>query len=1347
MNKKRILSITMLFLLALSLYMMKPQTKTVASNSLQVMTTSSGSQLKYRYSKELVYGLSEYDYPTAEYRAAWVSTFVSDIPSFTTKEKFISDANTVLDNLVKMGMNAMVFHVRTHNNALYRSDLNPIASWWTSVNFDDFDPLTWLITECHNRGIEFHAWMNPYRVDMKYVGEPYPTNHPCNDPNQLLSNGSSTILDPASTVVQDFIVDTCMEFLERYDADAIHFDDYFYISGVATSVSADQKRANVNAFIKKLSDKMHDMNIKEGRAVQLGISPSGIYRNGGYVESPSYDELGNLVSPVSSNTSGFAHYDDYLYSDTKYWIDNEWIDYITPQTYWGMEHTGANFYELSRWWSWCVKYKKTNLYLGMGIYMANESTSSATYWKRNENEVKNQILNGSMYDEVNGFCLYKYSTLLNRDNIIIKNGVDLITNDYWKKRIPGAVIKRYADTLPSIEVSNLSINNNVLSWDKIDNVFGYVVYEVPKTETLDQNNIEHMKVYTQSTSVEGIDTDKYNYYVSSVNRANVISTPVMFGSVQLKDYEQVIALIDALPQESEVTYNDLGKFSNVLSKYNQLSSEAKEKVTNYDKLRNIERIMTVLTNLEAKASEFKRTLNTHISEDRILPVGENMKWSYVNAEDVNSYNISTGKRIKNYLCNYYIDLYLEVSEGSIVYKEKVKFDLGLVKSDQIGLVYRNDPSSMSKDHVGQYTNSPSYIGWSNATITVGNKVLFIAINNYIELTSNKIPSCNWTSCAGVYVNKTSSNITMAMKDAFETETPTYGYLVVGADNKVKTVSGNSSSNTTVTLLPNETLMIVRYLDRLIENTPFSTVTNIAIGTSAYVTNYSDITLTPKDEGESVVALINALPNNITLSDETAVNKAQQAYSALSTEAKAYVTNLEVLTNALNKISSLKNELATIRNQAIKELKEYVDLSKYSQDSQKTINNYLTKAESDINSAITSESINSIINATKKQIDKIKTVEQELSEYRPIKIKELNEYVNLEEYSSTNQEKITKYINEALTQIEKATSIIMIDQIVLNVKAKINNTLTLEQELEQAKDEAREIIENYKYDANFSSSVKNRQNEIVYEALTKINNATSVDTLDQIVNETKALIDALPTKEQELEQAKDNALKELDAFVDLESLDATTKTLVIKHKDDATLSISNATTNREITSAVEKYKQEVNLLIVMNYAKNEKNALNKAIDYSLYSKDVQDEIKACLNTIVTNITYQTTKEDIDLRVKAAKSSISEITKTDMELIKKKQEVKEFLESLLNNNLSSSKNKKVKTLVNNKKQELENANTISEVEQIQSSSMAEYQSIVNEKEKTSNCNFGTKVTLQLISMVTVLGVAIILLKKRH
>ena len=94
-------------------------TKVLASNNLKVMTSSTGSELKYRNSSEKVYGLDQYDYPTAEYRAVWVSTFVGDIPSYTTEAKFKSDANTILDNMVNMGMNAIVFHVRTHNNALY----------------------------------------------------------------------------------------------------------------------------------------------------------------------------------------------------------------------------------------------------------------------------------------------------------------------------------------------------------------------------------------------------------------------------------------------------------------------------------------------------------------------------------------------------------------------------------------------------------------------------------------------------------------------------------------------------------------------------------------------------------------------------------------------------------------------------------------------------------------------------------------------------------------------------------------------------------------------------------------------------------------------------------------------------------------------------------------------------------------------------------------------------------------------------------------------------------------------------------------------------------------------------
>ncbi len=1345
MNKKVKVFITiMLFIVAVSLYMVRPNNKILASDNLQVMTTSSGTELKYRNSSEKVYGLSNYDYPTAEYRAVWVSTFVGDIPAYTTADNFKKNATTILDNMVKMGMNAIVFHVRTHNNALYRSDLNPIATWWKNVDFDEFDPLTWLIDECHNRGIEFHAWMNPYRVNDSFVGEAYPENHPCNDSSLLLTNGSATILDPASEVVQDFIVDTCMEFLDRYDADAIHFDDYFYISGVATSLSGDQKRANVDAFIKKLSDKMYQMNIEEGRAVQLGISPSGVYRNGGYVASPTYDANGTLTSPVSSNTSAFAHYDNYLYSDTKYWIDNEWIDYITPQTYWGMEHHGANFYELSKWWSWCVKYKKTNLYLGIGIYMAESTGSSATYWKRNENEVKNQILNGSMYDEVNGFCFYKYSTLLNTSNTIIQNGVNLISNDYWKKRIPGVVIKRYADTVTSTEVSNLNLTNTTLSWEKINNVFGYVVYEVPKGKTLDQNDIDHIKEYTQNTSIQDVNTTKYDYYVSSVNRANVISTPTKFGATQLTDYEKVNTLISELPVN--ITYDDLTKVQQIRALYNNLSDENKAKVENYDILVSAETTIKTLSNLKAKAEEFAKTLNTHISEDRILPVGENMKWSYVDVNDASSYNITTGKRLKNYLCNYIIKLNLEVSQDSTIYKHEVSFDLGLVKDGQIGLVYRNDPSAMSKDHIGQYTDTSSYIGWSNVTLTIGNKVLFVALNNYHELTSNDIPSCNWTSCAGVYTNKSNVNITLSIGDAFATETPTYGYLVVGSNNKVKKVDSNSASSVKITLQPNETLMVVRYLDRIINDTPFNNITNIVVGTDAFITYYNDIVVNPQDEGEAVVALINTLPTTITLVDEEAINKVKNAYDALSTDAKAYVTNLATLTNAINKIKELKEKLQTLKDSAVLELDNYVDLLKYSVTNQNTIKNYLSKAEKDIANATIENEINEIVIATKVKIDNIKTLEQELTSYRASKINELNNYVDLSKYDATNKAKIESYLEEAKWEIENATSIIMIDQIVADAKSKINSLQTIEEQIQNARNKACTEIENYRYDADFSSNIKNKQNEIIYDAITKINAATSIDNINEIVNEAKRLIDALPTTDEELEQAKEDALKEIEEFVKLEELDVAIQTLVTKYMDEAKTTIQNATKKKEITTAVDKYKQEAQLLMVMDYAKKEKTALNKTIDYTAYTKDIQDEIKACLNTIVENITYQTTKNDIDTKVQIAKEQISEITKASDELLTKKQEVKEFLESLLDNDLSNNKKAKITNLVNTKKEELAKATSLEEIEQIKSTANSEYQNILNEKEQTSNCNCGTAV-LKVLSMMTLIATTVILLKKQH
>lgn len=129
----------------------------VKAEGLEVLKTHTGSDLTYRGSNEKVYKLSEYNYPTNQLRAVWVTVFASDISGYTSEAQFKQMMNNVLDDMDKMGMNAIVFHVRTHNNALYKSSLNPLASWWSEVDFDVFDPLEWLINACHQRGIEFHA--------------------------------------------------------------------------------------------------------------------------------------------------------------------------------------------------------------------------------------------------------------------------------------------------------------------------------------------------------------------------------------------------------------------------------------------------------------------------------------------------------------------------------------------------------------------------------------------------------------------------------------------------------------------------------------------------------------------------------------------------------------------------------------------------------------------------------------------------------------------------------------------------------------------------------------------------------------------------------------------------------------------------------------------------------------------------------------------------------------------------------------------------------------------------------------------------------------------------------------
>ena len=105
--------------------------------------------------------------PDSELRAAWITPITNSVVNYSSESSFKSNMNTVLDNLEASNLNTLIFHVRQRNDALYDSDINPVYSGWRSVNFNVFDPLEWLIEECHKRGIEFHAWMNPYRISTR----------------------------------------------------------------------------------------------------------------------------------------------------------------------------------------------------------------------------------------------------------------------------------------------------------------------------------------------------------------------------------------------------------------------------------------------------------------------------------------------------------------------------------------------------------------------------------------------------------------------------------------------------------------------------------------------------------------------------------------------------------------------------------------------------------------------------------------------------------------------------------------------------------------------------------------------------------------------------------------------------------------------------------------------------------------------------------------------------------------------------------------------------------------------------------------------------------------------------
>lgn len=347
--------------------------------------------------------------PKREFRGAWIASIKNiDWPSnkdLSTEEQQ-TELRDLLDKCVEAGLNAVVFQIRPTGEVFYNSPFEPWSEYLTGkvgrAPSPYYDPLTFAIKEAHSRGLELHAWINPFRLHMDWkLGKDLPADHiAIKTPEWTIAYGKNLYLDPGLPQTRKYLTQVILDIVKRYQIDAIHFDDYFYpykIQGESfnDSLSFDRynsrnlsldewRRSNINTFIKTISDSIYEAN----SYVELGISPFGVWRN------KSQDPMG------SSTRSGQTSYDD-LYADILYWIREGWIDYVVPQLYWSQGYSPADFRHLVDWWA--EHSGGSKLYIGHALYKIDNNVDPN--WE-NPREIPEQIKLLRRYKSVSGSVFF-----------------------------------------------------------------------------------------------------------------------------------------------------------------------------------------------------------------------------------------------------------------------------------------------------------------------------------------------------------------------------------------------------------------------------------------------------------------------------------------------------------------------------------------------------------------------------------------------------------------------------------------------------------------------------------------------------------------------------------------------------------------------------------------------------------------------------------------------------------------------------------------------------------------------------------------------------------------------------
>ncbi|MGM9816200.1 MAG: glycoside hydrolase family 10 protein [Lepagella sp.] len=467
--------------------------------------------------------------PKREFRGAWLHVIGQTQWQNKTTEQAKAYICDQFDKLQNAGCNAVIFQVRPTADAVYKSDKEPWSAWLTGKRGKApsplWDPMEYAIAEAHKRGMEFHAWLNPYRVTST-AKEVLPSDHAFyKTPERFFRYNGQILFDPAYQENRDFICEIVTDILERYDVDAIHIDDYFYpypAGGKAIPDDAsyakfgngmnrgDWRRRNVDLLI----EQMH-RTLKEVKPwVRFGISPFGIWRN------KKNDSRG-------SESNGLQNYDD-LYADVILWAEKGWVDYLAPQLYWNLDTQAAPSRKLVQWWN--DHAGKADVYIGQDVKRTMDVADPGNH---DSNELDTKVRLTRKLPNIQGNIWWHGYWVTGN----YRGAADSLAMKYQSTiALPPAYgdSRRVPKTISSLKIERDRKGDTFLSWEgpqggkraSETDAVRYVVYEFFPGETLDIEDPQTIVALTPYTRIKVDGERGHTFAVTVLDRMNRESKPI-----------------------------------------------------------------------------------------------------------------------------------------------------------------------------------------------------------------------------------------------------------------------------------------------------------------------------------------------------------------------------------------------------------------------------------------------------------------------------------------------------------------------------------------------------------------------------------------------------------------------------------------------------------------------------------------------------------------------------------------------------------------------------------------------------------------------------------------------------